>query len=156
MTVSLTPAKLGAYNSSVNRRQLDLKIDSALSEASRTVEQVGDWLAKENVAPEKIGDITLVLAESLNNVVEHAYGADLDGPIEVLVDRRGSTVSMQIVDDGTPFDGPPEEVALVTDGREVADMPESGFGWFLIKTLTEDIHFAHVDGKNKLTLVVSL
>ena len=35
-------------------------------------------------------------------------------------------------------------------------MPDGGFGWFLIKSLTEDIHFSRAGDKNKLTLVVGV
>ena len=156
MTAGGKIVRAGSFDTAARRPHLDLQIPGKLSEASRAVSQVGEWLAQDDVSPEKIGDITLVLAESLNNVIQHAYGPGTEGPIEVRVSRWRSTVSMQIVDSGTRFDGPPEEAILNTVGHAVADMPEGGFGWFLIKTLTDDIHFWHAGGQNKLTLVVNL
>lgn len=135
---------------------LDLNIYSDLRQASEAVVRVGKWLEQEHVPSDCIGDITLVLAEALNNVIEHAYGDDRKGDIAVKATLRARTLSMQIVDGGRPFHGPPEEVTLQTETYDVADMPDGGYGWFLIKSLTEDIHFSHSGGKNRLTLVVAL
>ena len=98
----------------------------------------------------------LVVAEALNNVIEHAYGAHSKGDIQIRATLRADTLSVQIVDRGRPFDGPPEEVMLNTEQHEVADMPEGGYGWFLIKRLTDDIHFSNDGVRNKLTLVFAL
>lgn len=138
------------------RPTLDLHISSDLDEASDAVVQVGDWLEAERVDPECIGDITLVLAESLNNVIEHAYSFKEGGLIEIRARMRDAAISLQIIDSGTPFVGPPDAVTLSHPGDVLDDLPEGGFGWFLIQSLTEDIHFSHDAGKNKLTLVLVL
>lgn len=135
---------------------LDLHISSVLEEATDAVVQVGDWLETERVDPECIGDITLVLAESLNNVIEHAYSFQEGGLVEIKARIRATTISLQILDGGKPFVGPPETVTLNQPGDVLDDLPEGGVGWFLIQSLTEDIHFAHDAGKNKLTLVLAL
>lgn len=138
------------------RPNLDLNVYSDLQQASEAVERVGKWLDQENVHSECIGDVMLVLAEALNNVIEHAYGAEKKGDVQIKATLRELTLSMQIVDRGKPFDGPPEEVVLNTEKYEASEMPDGGFGWFLIKSLTEDIHFSRVEDQNRLTLVVGL
>ncbi len=138
------------------RPTLDLHISSVLDEATDAVTQLGDWLDAEQVDPECIGDITLVLAESLNNVIEHAYSFQEDGLIEIKVRMRAEAISLQILDGGVPFVGPPDTVKLDQPSDILDDLPESGFGWFLIQNLTDDIHFSHDAGKNKLTLVLAL
>lgn len=145
-----------AYGTIPRRPTLDLNIYSDLQQASEAVTRVGKWLEQEHVDSECIGDIMLVLAEALNNVIEHAYGTETSGDIQIKGTLRAQTLSVQIVDKGRPFDGPPDEVILNTEVYELSEMPDGGFGWFLIKSLTEDIHFSHDGGMNKLTLVVGL
>lgn len=144
------------YGTVPHRPRLDLNIYSDLDQASEAVARAGRWLEGERVDPECIGDVTLVLAEALNNVIEHAYGTETSGDIQIKGTLRALTLSLQIVDKGKPFDGPPDEVVLNTEKYDLSDMPDGGFGWFLIKSLTEDVHFSHDGDKNKLTLVIGL
>lgn len=145
-----------AYGTIPYRPTLNLNVYSELKQASEAVTRVGKWLEQERIESECIGDVMLVLAEALNNVIEHAYGAETSGDIEIKGTLRAQTLSLQIVDKGRPFDGPPDEVILNTEVYELSDMPDGGFGWFLIKSLTEDIHFSREGDKNKLTLVVGV
>jgi len=156
MNLSRFPVVPQAYGTLPQRPQLDQKIASVPTQVSAAVTCVADWLTQEGIAGECIGDFTLVLAEALNNVIEHAYGSRPDGAIEIRAVMRPTTLSVQIIDEGTPFDGPPDAVMVEPDAQDVSDLPEGGYGWFLINSLTEDIHFAHDDGRNKLTLVVAL
>ncbi len=149
-------AAVATYGRTQHRPTLDLNIYSDLCLASEAVSRVGKWLEQENVESDCIGDVMLVLAEALNNVIEHAYGSEQKGHIQIKATLRAQTLSVQIVDRGKPFDGPPDEVSLNTDKYALSEMPDGGFGWFLIKSLTEDIHFSHDGGQNKLTLVVGL
>jgi serine/threonine-protein kinase RsbW len=149
-------ARAAAYGTIPYRPTLNLNIYSELKQASEAVARVGKWLEQERVESECIGDVMLVLAEALNNVIEHAYGTETSGDIQIKGTLRAQTLSLQIVDKGRPFDGPPDEVILNTEVYELSEMPDGGFGWFLIKSLTEDIHFSRDGDKNKLTLVVGV
>ena len=156
MDYSSQSATAAAYGTHPYRPTLDLNIYSELKQASEAVVRVGKWLEQERIESECIGDVMLVLAEALNNVIEHAYGTETSGDIQIKGTLRAQTLSLQIVDRGRPFDGPPDEVVLNTEKYELSEMPDGGFGWFLIKSLTEDIHFSRAGDKNKLTLVVGV
>ena len=156
----MEPSKIGlaleAFPVAPKRPLLLLNIASTLEQVSDAVAAVGNWLENEGIDPECIGDITLVMAEALNNVIEHAYNFAPNETIQIRTTLRQSTMSVQIIDSGVPFDGPPAQVPQKEIGEEIADLPEGGFGWFLIQRLCDDIHFAHADGRNKLTLVLSV
>lgn len=156
MTYNRQSSAAAVFGTPLTRPRLDLNIYSDLRQASEAVARVGKWLEQENVESECIGDVMLVLAEALNNVIEHAYGSERKGDIQIKATMRAETLSTQIVDQGKPFDGPPEKVDLNTETYDLSELPDGGYGWFLIKSLTEDIHFSHEAGKNKLTLVVGL
>jgi serine/threonine-protein kinase RsbW len=97
------------------------------------------------------GKAEIVLAEALNNIVEHAY-ADGSGEIELTICLNGQGLSCRIVDHGAPM---PQ--GALPDGTLAAadDLPEGGFGWYLIRTLSEDLHYARVAGQNQLTFRLS-
>ncbi len=86
----------------------------------------------------------LVLAEVLNNVVEHAY-RDHAGEIEVSLEREGGAVSVRVADRGRAM---PEDRLPAGCPPEPASLPEGGFGWHLIRTLTRDLSYRRFDGWN--------
>lgn len=107
------------------------------------------------------GTLELVLAEALNNVVEHAHGGRGDGLIEVRVShdaaRAASVLVCELIDDGEPLPGG----ALATPcapcvDTEVAALPEGGFGWLVINQLARGIHYARRDGRNRLRFEIDL
>ena len=100
------------------------------------------------------GNLELVLAEAMNNVVEHAHGGRLDGLIEVRVahaEADGSAVVCELIDDGVPLppSGPPQGTwPEIPD--DVADLPEGGFGWMLIRELVHDLDYGRFGDRNRL------
>ncbi len=99
------------------------------------------------------GTFEIVLAEALNNVVEHAY-SNAPGTILVGVDHLPPILRVSVYDQGLPMpDGqlPKGELKPLVEGEE---LPEGGFGWFLIRTLTLDLEYERDGGFNKLRFVV--
>jgi serine/threonine-protein kinase RsbW len=94
------------------------------------------------------GTAEIVIAEALNNIVEHAY-ADSEGEIELLLKRTGGKLSVLITDRGLPMPG-----GTAPEGRlaepDPDDLPEGGFGWFLIRSLSQDLRYCRADGRNHL------
>jgi serine/threonine-protein kinase RsbW len=94
---------------------------------------------------ESRGAAEIVLAEVLNNVVEHAY-AEFPGKIEIWVTRRENFLFIRIVDDGLPMPG-----GDLPGGKMVRidDLPEGGFGWYLIRNLSHELTYQR-DGKRNI------
>lgn len=102
------------------------------------------------LAPDARDAAQIVLAEALNNIVEHAY-AQSPGEIEVTLDSDTSGLTCQILDAGLPLPGgslPQGEAPLVCAS---ADLPEGGFGWYLIRSLCRDLTYRRVGGYNLLS-----
>lgn len=96
------------------------------------------------------GTAEIVLAEVLNNIVEHAY-ADQAGDITLRLVRHDGEVHCTVSDTGAPMPG-----LCLPEGRfqplkDLADLPEGGFGWFLIRSLTEGLAYQQSKGRNRLS-----
>lgn len=100
------------------------------------------------------GTVELVLAEVLNNVAEHAYAGG-SGPVEVGLCATPQGIACRIVDRGLAMPGgqlPAGTLAVIRPD----DLPEGGFGWHLIRTLTADLTYARKAGQNRLSFVIPL
>lgn len=99
----------------------------------------------------------LVLAEVLNNVVEHAFQGNADGRIELTIAPEEASLACELRDNGRPMPG-----GALPAGHgpacstAVSALPEGGFGWFLIHSLARDLAYARIDGANILALRIPL
>jgi len=93
----------------------------------------------------------LVLAEVLNNIVEHAMAGRGDGCIEIDMVAGATGPVFTLRDDGRPMPGgelPQGDPPQI--GPDLDDLPEGGFGWHLIRCLTLDLRYERADGWNCL------
>lgn len=107
-----------------------------------------------NQMPEGLRDtLQIVLSEVLNNVVEHAY-ASTSGLIEMTVRAETDGVACTVSDTGRQMPGhilSPHAPAFPDIGE---DLPEGGFGWGLIRTLTRNLRYQRINGRNELRFLV--
>lgn len=88
----------------------------------------------------------LVLAEVLNNIVEHAYRGQ-GGPVQLYMHREGPLLHCQVEDSGLPM----QEGGLPAGALpEPDELPEGGFGWFLIRSLARDLCYIRQKHGNSL------
>lgn len=100
---------------------------------------------------EEYGTIELVLAEVMNNIVEHAYADHSGGMIELEIMPKPDGLHCKLVDDGHAMPGESAPSGMLASIEcEIADLPEGGFGWFLIRDLTRDLQYVRENGKNIL------
>jgi serine/threonine-protein kinase RsbW len=97
----------------------------------------------------------LVLAEVLNNIVEHAH-ALMRSTIELTIRAAPQGLICTVVDcgRGMPGDCPPPGRLPEIPG-EIADLPEGGFGWHLIRLLATDLAYRRVGNRNELSFRLS-
>ena len=112
-------------------------------------------LAQDGHAGAAGGAWELVLAELLNNIVEHAY-AGQDGK-DIAIDAHWTmhALTVTLTDQGVPMPGgclPGSADTLATISPET--QPEGGFGWGLIHTLAQSLDYRRSDGRNRLRVVV--
>ena len=106
------------------------------------------------LAPDTRGTIEIVLAEALNNIVEHAYPeTDPAGQVSIVCTEDGPDLHFRLVDHGRPMPDEQLPPGLPADvGVDLGDLPEGGFGWHLIRNLTSDISYRRKGDTNVLDL----
>lgn len=118
-----------------------------------------------NLSADHRGTAQVVLAEVLNNIAEHAYVGGT-GEISVTLRQTGAGLHCQVTDNGVAMPGgtlPAGNHPAQRHGRPdlplhdlpLADLPEGGFGWHLIRRLTQDLRYVRVGGQNRLTFLIS-
>lgn len=101
----------------------------------------------------RVDEVQIALAEAVNNVVEHAYAGKAPGDVRIRCSLEPERLWINITDAGAPFpEGQLPEGKLVDLDVAPQDLPEGGFGWFLIRELTSDIHYERNAGNNQLSL----
>ncbi len=118
----------------------------------RAIHEVEDVLSDAGISAENIGSISIVLAEALNNVVEHAFADGQEGEITLVIRARNKSLMFEVRDGGRPMpQGRAPSGTNPADGHDqLATMPEGGFGWFLIRELVQDLIYDRKDGENLL------
>lgn len=111
-----------------------------------------DGVVRFDLSDDLMSTIELVLGEVLNNIVEHAYGPDLSGMIELLCENKEEEIHFRITDDGRPLPGlvlPPKREPELD--CEIDDLPEGGFGWFMVHSLAQELCYKRLSGQNVLS-----
>jgi len=103
------------------------------------------------------GTVEIVLAEALNNIVEHACAEAADTRIDLRAALGPCGLRCVLSDRGAPLpgllipEGSRPQIGPDTDG-----LPEGGFGWMLIHSLTREVHYERDGAHNRLTLCFDL
>ena len=138
----------------------DIKVQSGELAVREALSRILAALRPLNLDVEEEGTIELVLAEALNNIVEHAYPASVPpGPIAIRCTHQTDGLIVQVKDRGFAMpDGKMPVGELSSLEVELEDMPEGGFGWFLIQHLAKDVTYVRVKEENhlKMRLAVGL
>ena len=98
--------------------------------------------------------VEIALAEALNNIAEHAYAPDSPGPLEIVAHIRDDGLEFVLRDHGRALPGLTLPAGQLPDSDvPLEDLPEGGFGWFLMHSLAESLSYIRENGENRLTLV---
>jgi serine/threonine-protein kinase RsbW len=117
----------------------------------RAIHETMDALEVCRLSAEDMGSIEIVLAEALNNIVEHAYPEGDPGEIHLVLRKRNSGLMVQISDRGRPMPNGRAPIGNHPMAEYNDDpMPEGGYGWYLIRELVQDLIYDRRDGENFL------
>lgn len=122
-------------------------------EAREAVAAVMALLGQYGLSGETLSSVEIALSEVVNNIVEHAYAGARPGQAGIDCELDNNDVWLSVWDHGREFpdgDLPPGNPVDVSGPP--ADLPEGGFGWFLIRSLAQDVAYRRGKGVNRLML----
>ncbi len=132
-------------------RKLSLEIDPRVEELSvitAAVEQFGD---AEQWPPDTIFQINLVIEELGLNIMTHGKTRDLE-KIEITLTAEGESLTIEIVDNGHPFD-PTSEAPEPDLDVELEERSIGGLGIHIVRSLVDNLRYRRRGGRNHVTLV---
>ena len=119
-----------------------------LPELVAAVEMLGE---RDGWSGELTFRVSLVIDELAQNVVDYAY-QDGAGDVEVEVTSEPEAVTIEIIDEGRPFD-PLTQAPDPDLTSPIEDRPIGGLGVHFTKTLMDDVEYCRESGKNRLKIV---
>jgi serine/threonine-protein kinase RsbW len=114
-------------------------------------------LKQDGLEQEELSSVEIVLAETLNNIVLHAYADMGPGKIILAWSNGPQGYVFDIRDWGREMpDGKGPLSDQICAGDYAQTMPEGGFGWFLIRDLAFDILYRREAGENHLSFRMAI
>jgi serine/threonine-protein kinase RsbW len=129
-----------------------ISLINSWSAVRAALQQIRARLEPAEISSEQLDDLEVVMAEVLNNIVEHAYPADKSGQINVWISTRAGIVSCWTCDAGAAMTNgvlpnPPRQNC---QPKDLLELREGGFGWSMIHDLTQGLSYSRQDGQNLL------
>jgi len=96
--------------------------------------------------------IEMAVDEACSNIIEHAYGGEGKGEIEICVEVNPGNVTIKLSDHGKSFN--PDDIPDPDLETPLEERKNHGLGLFFIRKLMDQVFFTHgKDHSNILTLV---
>ena len=135
---------------------LSVKINPNPDCVRKSIVEIARWLEDHNVAQSDIGDVEIVLAEALNNIVEHS-GMKTPETINLVVEPLSDHILCRMQDSGIPSRNLIQfRQANPLYSAEAMDLPEGGFGISLIQAIATNIEYLPVKQGNLVRFSVPL
>ena len=132
----------------VTDRTFVCKFQSSDLHTRRVMLALRDYMISCGVDDVTLGSVELVLAEVCNNITEHGYPGT-PGPIELKLHCHSEGLVCTVTDHGAPL---PEGTPPTAPPDPPWELPEGGFGWHIIRTLTDRLTYECAPGLNRLDL----
>ena len=131
--------------------KLRLTIETRLEELDRLSAAIEDFGRDDDWPPDLTFQVNLALEELWLNVVNHGHDGGFH-EVEIELTSEASAVTIEITDDGKPFN--PLNEALAPDvTASLEDRSVGGLGLHLVRTLMDELRYRREGGRNHLILV---
>ncbi len=135
----------------MDNSSIKLSVKSDAKNVSFVCETVGNFLKNFNVDKSTRDKVELCLAEALNNIIRHAYKNNPENLVNIKAEKSGNEIKIALVDYGIPRPANAKPT-LNFDPEDIENLPEGGFGLYLIENLMDENLYKTVAGKNILLL----
>jgi len=131
-----------------------IKIENQIGELAVLSAKIEELSEKWDLSMPLTMNINLVLEEAVSNVIFYAFNKDEKHLIQISIEVDENILTLEIVDDGIPFDPLAREVPDITLPAE--DRPIGGLGIFLITKIMDKVSYKRQNNQNILTLIKNI
>jgi serine/threonine-protein kinase RsbW len=114
------------------------------------LQRLSTQVARLDIVADDVMTLEIVLAEALNNIVEHSYRERPSGWILAEVERIDGWLVCRLTDAGRAMPGGTLPAAGEPPADRAASLPEGGFGWQMIWDLAHHVSYRREAGVNRL------
>ena len=134
--------------------RLSLHIKNDLFEIKRMAEELEDWCHDQSISEDIAFQLDLVLDEMVSNVIRHGIKDSGQHIIQVNLHRDGQQLTLEIEDDGVPFN--PFDAPVPDITKPIEERRPGGLGVFLVRQMMDSLDYERRNGKNYLLIKKSL
>ena len=121
-------------------------------EEIRAIEKLlTEFSEQHNLPPDVLFQIQLSLEEIFTNVVNYGYEGSSEHEIEIVLSKDGETVTVEIADDGRPFD-PLQDAPKMDTESSLEERRVGGAGIALARQMMTGLRYHRDDGRNHLIM----
>lgn len=122
---------------------------SEIQEIPSIRENLGKLQSEWSIPESEMRQIGVMIEEIFSNILRYAYTDSLEHLIQIHLKKDEEEITIQITDDGIPFDPLKHEPGPLSDPAMSVDR---GMGLTLIKTFSSSISYQRINQKNQLTI----
>lgn len=131
--------------------EFELTVHARAENLARIAAFLGDIAEQWGLGPKETFDVQMAVDEACTNIMEHGYGGDESGTIEIVCRQTDAGCAISIRDFGRAFD--PDAVPEPDIEAPMEERPVGGLGLFFMRQLMDDVHFHFDEAEgNVLTL----
>ncbi len=129
-------------------------IENRIEELSALAQKIEQLCGKWDLLSPMTMKINLVLEEALSNIIYYAFEDNGIHKIEISLKNQKNMLTIEIIDDGIPFDPLSHEQPDIT--LQAEERPVGGLGIFLISKIMDTVQYSRKNNYNILTLKKSI
>lgn len=134
---------------------LDLTIQSSIEELQTIADRVDDVADAKGWSQKTVFALQVSLDEWISNVIKYSYKNAPNRPIRVKIEEKAGSVVAQVEDEGAAFDPSSSQIPNSLD-ETLSGKREGGMGLFVMRHLLRDIAYHQANGRNIVTLRISM
>ena len=135
-----------------NHARLAVAMAAQLEELSGLQEQVARFGAAQGWPADWEYQVELAIEELVVNIVNYGFDADSAGRVELVLDSGPDALTIEITDNGRPFD-PFNEAPPPDLDSDVDERPIGGLGVHFVKTMMDEASYRREGDRNHVRLV---
>lgn len=139
----------------MENKEIFFSIESKLENVSLLGKCVNGLASSLKFSVIESHNIELCVVEAINNIIEHGYKSLPGNIVNVTISVNSNKLIIIISDNGiTNINKPKKE--LDYNPNDIPNLPERGFGMYLINRIMDSMEYESVSNTNYLTLIKNI